>query len=198
MPYLTSFTTIIVIIFTMITILSLMFCRTHFIFAISLPFVVCNIFILRLKGWQPGGDWVIDVLSNAFHPSLSVCRLLCATSSSQVISMLVAPSLAVCICCAVGGFIGGLSFTRETPHCSCPDCVVNLSCPAVHCTTGNFEISLTSLIYLGFGLLVTYLIGWAVKRQADCWEPTSQKRASVVDGRRPSLGTSSHWRPGAG
>ena len=40
---------------------------------------------LRLKGWQPGGDWVIDVLSNAFHPSLSVCRLLCATSSSQVI-----------------------------------------------------------------------------------------------------------------
>ena len=140
----------------------------------------------------------IDVLSNAFHPSLSVCRLLCATSSSQVISMLVAPSLAVCICCAVGGFIGGSSFNRETPHCSCPDCVVNLSCPAVHCTTGNFEISLTSLIYLGFGLLVTYLIGWAVKRQADCWEPTSQKRASVVDGRRPSLGTSSHWRPGAG
>ena len=28
---------------------------------------------------------IIDVLSNAFHPSLSVCRLLCATSSSQVI-----------------------------------------------------------------------------------------------------------------
>ena len=45
----------------------------------------CTRLPLRLKGWQPGGDWVIDVLSNAFHPSLSVCRLLCATSSSQVI-----------------------------------------------------------------------------------------------------------------
>ena len=64
--------------------------------------------------------------------------------------------------CVIVGF--GIGFWINIGHieCHCPDCVVTLTCPAVFCTTGSIELSLSAILGLVFSIAALYLAAWLI------------------------------------
>ena len=100
--------------------------------------------------------------------------------------------------CLIGGFLIVTWWSSGQLKCQCPDCLVNLSCPAVTCTTGSIELSLTTVLGLGLLLSVLYISIWFFNQLGQVREPEVRNKSLALDGRRGSLGSAVSWRPGSG
>ena len=80
----------------------------------------------------------------------------------------------------------------------CPACALScgsISCPQVVCTTGHIELSSALLlIFIGLIILVCIWNWWFRHWSSDTRSPAK----TVVDGRRPALGSSAAYRPAQG
>ena len=96
------------------------------------------------------------------------------------------------------GVICGAFIAWPSGQPGCPDCVVNLSCPPVHCSTASIELSTSALVVLGCLLIGGCLIYWGFLRVQQLIVPDhsgASGKLAVVHGRGIALGASAHWRP---
>ena len=97
--------------------------------------------------------------------------------------------------CLIAGIAFGFWFNTGHIQCHCPDCVVNLSCPAASCTTGSIELSLSAILGLAFSIAVLYLFALFIYHSWPVRDPEVRAKPGAFDGRRAPLGTASSRRP---
>lgn len=95
------------------------------------------------------------------------------------------------------GVIVGIFISWPSSRSSCPDCIVNLSCPPVHCATASIELSTSAVIGIAVVLTVGCVVYWGGIRvfQLIGAESTGVTSKPALAHGRIALGASAHWRP---